>query len=74
MWKAEVFEVLWVLNGLFAPSEVTKPVPPSEMVLVCWGYFEVEYFHSESVVVLVVMVKFVSVAKMCFCAKYGKCD
>ena len=63
-----------MLTNAFSPSEVAKLVPPLELVLVCWGYFEVEYFHSEFVVALVVMVKFVSVAKMCFCAKYGKCD
>ena len=50
MQKSAVLEVVWVLTEVFAPSEVTKPVPPSELVLVCWGYFEVEYFHSESVV------------------------
>ena len=61
-----------MLTEVFAPSEVVKPVPPSEMVLVCWGYFEVEDFHSESVVALVVMVNFVSVVEMCFCAKCGK--
>ena len=61
MWKAELLEMLRMLTDAFALSEVAKPVPPSEMVLVCWGYFEVDDFHSEFVVALVVMVQFVSV-------------
>ena len=44
-----------------APSEVLKPVTPLELVLVCWGYYEVEKIHSESVAAVVAMVKFVSV-------------
>ena len=74
MWKATVFEVVWVLTEVLTASKVVKPVQPSEMVLVCWGYFEVEGFHSEFVVALVVMVKFVSVAVMCFVARCGKSD
>ena len=53
-----------MLTEVFAPSYVAKPVPPSELVLVCWGYFEVEDFYSESVVAVVVRVKFVSVVEM----------
>ena len=74
MLKVDFLEVVWVLTDEFAPSEVAKPVPPSELVLVCWGNFEVEYFHSEFVVALVVMVKFVSVAEMCFFSRCGKSD
>ena len=52
-------------TDVFAPLEVAKPVPPSELLLVCWGYFEVEDFHYDIVISLVVTVKFVSVAEMC---------
>ena len=72
MFKADLLEVVWVLTDAFAPSEVANLVPPSELVLLCWGYFEVEDFHSEFVVTLVVIVKFVSVAEMCFFARFGK--
>ena len=72
MWKAIVLEVVWVLNEVFVPSEVAKPGPPSELVLVCWGYLEVEDFHSESVVAVVVRIKFVSVVEMCLCVRFGK--
>ena len=58
IWKSAVLEVVWVLTEIFAPSEVSKPVPASKMVLLCWGYFGVECFHSMSVVALVVMVKY----------------
>ena len=61
MCKDAVLEVVWFLTEVFVLLEVEKPVPPSEMVLVCWGYFEVDDFHSEFVVALVVMVQFVSV-------------
>ena len=56
MWKDAVLEVVWLLTELFVPLEAAKTVPPSDMVLVCWGYFEVEDFHSESVVALVAKV------------------
>ena len=72
--KAALLEVAWVLTDAFAPSGFAKTVPTSEMVLLCWGYFEVEDFHSEFVVTLVVIVKFVSVAEMCFFARFGKSD
>ena len=62
------------MTELFVPSEVAKTVPPSEMVMVCWGYFEVEDFHSESVVELVAIVEFVSVVEMCFYEKCGQSD
>ena len=39
-----------MLTEVFAPSEVANLVSPSELVLVCWRYSEVEDFHSESVV------------------------
>ena len=64
MWMAAVMELVQVLNEVFATSEVAKTVPPLEMVLISWGYFEVEYFHSESVVALVLMVKFISTVEM----------
>ena len=59
-----------MLTEVFAPSEVVKTVPPLELVLRFWRYFEVEYFHSESVVAVVVRVIFVRVVEMCFCARY----
>ena len=62
--KAAILEVVWVWTDEFAPLEVEKPVPPLGLVLACWGNFEVEDFHSEFVVALVVMVKFASVAEM----------
>ena len=74
MWKATMLEAVWVLTEEFAPSEVEKLFPPSELVLVCWGYFEVEDFHSKFVVALVVMVNFVSVDEMCFFSRCGKSD
>ena len=72
--KAALLEVLLVQIDAFSPSEVAKPVPTSELVLVCWGNFEVEYFHSEFVVALSVMVKFVSVDEMCLFAICGQFD
>ena len=54
--KAAVLEVVCVMTEVFALSELTKMVSPSDLVLVCWGYFEVGGFHSESVVALVVRV------------------
>ena len=74
MWKATVFEVVWVLTEVLTASKVVKPVQPSEMVLVCWGYFEVEDFHSESVLALVVMVNFVRMVEMCFCENCEQSD
>ena len=38
------------------------------------GYFEVESFHSEFVVALVVMVNVVGVVEMCFFSRFGKSD
>ena len=64
MWKAGFLEVVWVLTELFATLEVVKPVPPLEMVLVCWGCFELEDFHSEAVVAVVVRVNFFSMVDM----------
>ena len=72
MRKSAVLKLMWVLTEVFAPSEVAKPVTPSELVLVCWGYFEVEAFHSKSVVAVVVREKFVSVVEVCFCEICGK--
>ena len=74
MWKDTLLEAVWMLADVFAPSEVAKPVPPSELVLVCWGYFEVEGFHSEFVVALVVMVKFVNLDEIWFLARCGQSD
>ena len=59
---------------VFAPSEVAKPVPTSEMVLVCWRSFGVEYFHSDSVVASGVMEKIASGDEMCFLERRGKPD
>ena len=55
-----------IVGGFFlaevvAPLEVAKPVPPLDLELVCWGYSEVDFFHSKSVVAVVARVKFVSV-------------
>ena len=61
MWKVDLLDVLWVLDDAFEPSEVAKLVPTSDMVLACSGYFEVEAFHSDFVVALVVMVNILSV-------------
>ena len=58
MLKAALLEVVWVRTDAFAPSEVAYTVPLSDLVLVRWGYFEVEDFHSEFLVASVVMVKF----------------
>ena len=72
--KAALLEVVWVQTDVFAPPEVEKLVPHSDLVLVCWVYFEVGDFHSEFMVALVVMVKLVSVAEICFFARCGKSD
>ena len=74
MSKPAVLEVVRVLTEVSAPLEVAKMFPLLELVLLCWGYFEVEDFNSESMVALVVRVKFVSVVEMCFCAKCGRSD
>ena len=63
-----------MLTEVFSPLEVVKPAPALELVLVCWGYSGVEYFHSKSVVAVVARVKCVSVVDMCFCAKCGQSD
>ena len=74
MWKDALLEAVRVLLNAFVTSEVVKPVPPSELVLVCWRYYEVEDLHSESMVAVVERVNFVSVVDMCFCARCGKSD
>ena len=74
MWKSVVLEVVCVLAEVVAPSKVTKPVPPLELLLVCWGYSEPGNFHYESVVAVVARVDFVSVFEMCFCARCGQYD
>ena len=56
MWKAVVLEVLWVPSKVVSPSEVDKSVPPLELILVCWEYYDPEKFHYESMVVVVVRV------------------
>ena len=63
-----------MLTEIFSLLEVSKTFPSSELVLVFWGYFEVEDFHSESVVAVSARVKFVSVVEKCFFEKYGKSD
>ena len=63
VWEAALLEMVWVLTEVFAPSEVEKLVPTLELVLVCWGYFGVEDFHSVSMVAVVARVKFVSVVE-----------
>ena len=68
MWKAIDLEMVWLLAELVALLEFAKLVPPSELVLVCWGYYEVEVFHSGSVVAVVARVKFVNIVEMFFCA------
>ena len=67
-------EVVWVLDESVSPSEFAKPVPPSELVLVCWGYSEVEDFHFESVLAVVARVKLLSMVEMCSFAICGQSD
>ena len=74
MWKAAFLEAMWLLSLVFVPSEVVKPVPPLDMVMVCWWFLMVGDFHSDSVVSLGVMVKFVCRAELCFFVKCGKSD
>ena len=74
MWKALVLEVMWVPSEVVAPSEVSKTCPPSELLLVCWGYSEPENFYSKSVVAVATRVKFVGVVEMCFYEICGKSD
>ena len=74
VWKAVVLEVVWVPSEVVAPSDVAKLVPPSELLLVCWGYSDPENFHFESVAAVVARVRFVSVVEMCFCARCGQSD
>ena len=74
MCKAVILDMVRVLAEVVALSEVEKPVPPSELVLVCWRYYEVEDLHSESMVAVVERVNFVSVVDMCFYARCGKSD
>ena len=47
-----------------APSEVAKLVLTSELLLVCWGYYNAEKFHSESVAAVLARVIFVSVVNI----------
>ena len=56
MRKDLVLDVVWVITEVVLPSDSAKLVPPSELVLVCWGYSEVEDFHSESMVAVVARV------------------
>ena len=69
---ADLLEELWVLILVFAPLDVTKPVPPSELVLVCWWFLVVENFHSDSVVALGVTVNFECGVELCLYTKCGK--
>ena len=61
MWKAVVLEVVWVPAEVVVTSEVAKLIPPSELLLVCWGYYDPGNFHFESVAAVVTRVRFVSV-------------
>ena len=74
MQKDLFLEVVWVPDDLVAPSEVAKLVPPSEVLLVFWGYSDPEIFHLESVAAVMARVIFVSVVEMCFCDRCGKSD
>ena len=58
MYKAAALELVWVLTELFPSSEFAKHVPPSELVLICWGYSVVKDFHSEFVVAVVARESF----------------
>ena len=42
--KAAILEVAWFLTDEVALSEVAKPVPPYELLLVCWGYLKSNVF------------------------------
>ena len=64
VFKAALLEVAWVLTDTFAPSEFAKTVPPSEILLVCWGYSDPENFHSESVAAVAARVIFLSMVEM----------
>ena len=55
-------------------SEVAKLVPPSDLLLVSWGYSDLEIFHFESVAAVVARVRFVSVVEMCFCEICGQSE
>ena len=74
MWKSVVLEVVWVPDEVVAPSMVEKPVPPLELVLLCWGNSEVGDFHSEYMVAVVARVKNLRVVETCFCERCGKSD
>ena len=74
MWKAVLLKVVWVPDEVVAPLEVVKLVPPLELLLVSWGYYDPENFHFESVSAVVARVIFVSVVEMCFCEIYGQSD
>ena len=43
MQKYEVLEMVWVPADLVATLEVAKLVPPLELLLVSWGYYDPEY-------------------------------
>ena len=58
MCKAVVLRVVRVTDKLVAPSEVVRLAPPSELLLVCWGYSDPEHFHFESVASVVARVRF----------------
>ena len=57
MWKSTILKTFCLLYLVFSPSEVAKPVPPLEIVLVCCLFLVVEDFHSDSVVKLGVTEK-----------------
>ena len=74
IWKDIFLKVVRVPADLVAPSEVTKMFPPSELLLVCWGYSDPESFHFESVLAVMARVIFVSLVEMCLCTRCGKSD
>ena len=59
VWKAIVFEIVWVPDVVVAPSEVAKLIPPSKLLLLCWGYSDPENFHVESVAAVMARLRFV---------------
>ena len=62
------------MSLISVPSEVAQPVPPSELVLGCWIFLVVEYFYSESMVILGAIVIFASEAELYFFAKCEQSD
>ena len=74
MLKASPLEEMWVLLSVFSPSEVEEPVPPSDLVQVCWLCLVIRDFDYDSMVPLEAMEKFASKAELYFAVKYEKSD